>query len=350
MDGNTMIEKCGIPVIDLHLLPSSNWQNGGTGDLPNCGTWNQLPNGPLRRSCDNTGPTGSSAIWPLMHRKSQRWQQWWEMGMTMRSSFTSWGMPVLAPLDNGALPLKSSRNTGAFRSRGQKNQSVPSLATFIRKSVLQITSSRHGIPWSGSVPSFRFWMSQPPNVLHQRRSGYRRLWSPQQPHRSERQWSQPRRSSLHWNRGRLPVALTLGGRAKWPGRPLMHSFWEWSDSKWGVVPASMIFNTRVQAQWRSHPTRLRWWPGRQKLPQLSASKRIQSLWLPQSFPSPGWTGGLNGVRLWFCFPPWNAFGTWTTWFPLWARIFKGSYPVLAQATGAWGGLKRHLYAKECIKI
>ena len=39
---------------------------------------------------------------------------------------------------------------------------------------------------------------------------------------------------LALEKGRLPVALTLRRRAKWPGRPLMHSFWEWSDSKWGV--------------------------------------------------------------------------------------------------------------------
>ena len=162
------------------------------------------------------------------------------------------------------LAFEKLKKHGVFRSRGQKNQSVLSSAISIRKSVLQTTSSRHGIPWSGSVLCFRPWASQPPNVLHRRRNGYRRPWSPQRLHRSERQWSQPRRSSLHWKRGRLPVALTLRGKAKWPGRPLMHSFWEWSDSKWGVVPASMIFNTRVQVQWRSHPTRLRWWPGRLK--------------------------------------------------------------------------------------
>ena len=57
------------PITELQLAKWRHW------DLPNCGTWNQLPNRPLRRSCDNTGPIGSSAIWPLMHRKSQRWQQ-----------------------------------------------------------------------------------------------------------------------------------------------------------------------------------------------------------------------------------------------------------------------------------
>ena len=30
---------------------------------------------PLRRNCDNIGPTDSLAIWPLMRRTSQRWQQ-----------------------------------------------------------------------------------------------------------------------------------------------------------------------------------------------------------------------------------------------------------------------------------
>lgn len=57
------------PITELQLAKWRHWH------LPNCGTWNQLPNRPLRRSCDNTGPIGSSAIWPLMHRKSQRWQQ-----------------------------------------------------------------------------------------------------------------------------------------------------------------------------------------------------------------------------------------------------------------------------------
>jgi len=65
--------------------------------------------------------------------------------MTMRSFFASWGMPDLAPLGNGALPLRSLRNMGVFRSRGQKNQSVLSSPIFKRKSVLQTTSSRHGI-------------------------------------------------------------------------------------------------------------------------------------------------------------------------------------------------------------
>ena len=41
----------------------------------NYGIWNQLLNGPLRRNCDNIGATDSLAIWPLMRRTSQRWQQ-----------------------------------------------------------------------------------------------------------------------------------------------------------------------------------------------------------------------------------------------------------------------------------
>ena len=41
----------------------------------NYGTWNQLPNGPLKKNCGNIGQTDSLAIWPLMRWTSQRWQQ-----------------------------------------------------------------------------------------------------------------------------------------------------------------------------------------------------------------------------------------------------------------------------------
>ena len=103
MVGNIMIERCGNLGIDRHLSPSFNWRNGGTGGLPSCGTWNQLPNGHLKKNCGNTGLTDSLAIWPLMLRTSQRWQQWWETEMTMRSSFIFWGMPALVPSGKGAL-------------------------------------------------------------------------------------------------------------------------------------------------------------------------------------------------------------------------------------------------------
>ena len=126
----------------------------------------------------------------------------------------------------------------------------------------------------------------------------------------------------------------------------MHSFWEWSDSKLAVVPASMIFNTQAQAPWRSLPTPLRWWLGKQRLHQLSASRRIQSLLLPQSSPFREWTGGQNGARLWLYFHLWNVSRTWTTWSQPWVRTSRGWYPVLVQVTEAWDGWKKHWYAKE----
>ena len=46
-----------------------------TGGLPSCGTWNQLPNGPLKRNYGNIGPTGLLATWPLMLRTSRQWRQ-----------------------------------------------------------------------------------------------------------------------------------------------------------------------------------------------------------------------------------------------------------------------------------
>ena len=64
MVGNIRIERCGNLGIDLHLLPNFNWRNGGTGGLPSCGTWNQLPNGPLKKNYGNIGPIGLLAIWP----------------------------------------------------------------------------------------------------------------------------------------------------------------------------------------------------------------------------------------------------------------------------------------------
>ena len=70
-----MIEGCGNLGIDLHLLPNFNWRNGGTGGLPSCGTWNQLPNGPLKKNYGNIGPIGLLAIWPLMLRTSRLWRQ-----------------------------------------------------------------------------------------------------------------------------------------------------------------------------------------------------------------------------------------------------------------------------------
>ena len=75
MVGSIMIERCGNLGIDLHLLPNFNWRNGGTGGLPSCGTWNQLPNGPLKKNYGNIGPTGLLAIWPLMLRTSRQWRQ-----------------------------------------------------------------------------------------------------------------------------------------------------------------------------------------------------------------------------------------------------------------------------------
>ena len=43
-------------------------------------------------------------------------------------------------------------------------------------------------------------------------------------------------------------AVAGGADPQGPGRPLMPSFWEWSDFKWGVVLVSMTFNTRAQVQ------------------------------------------------------------------------------------------------------
>ena len=53
-----------------------------------------------------------------------------------------------------------------------------------------------------------------------------------------------------------------GCRWRWPpahkstgGRPLTHSSWEWSGSKWVAVPGSMTFSILAQAHWGLPQTR-----------------------------------------------------------------------------------------------
>ena len=137
------------PITQLQLAKWRRWRPAELRDLE------PTTQRPLKKNYGNIGPTGLLAIWPLMLRTSRRWRQWWETEMTMKSSFIFWEMPASVLSGRGALPWKSSRNMEVSRSRGRRNQSGPSWATFISKSVPQTTSNKLGILWSGSAPSFK---------------------------------------------------------------------------------------------------------------------------------------------------------------------------------------------------
>ena len=220
--------------------------------LLNFGTWNPLHSEPLKRNWDNIGPTGLSATWHRMLLTSRPWRKWWEIEIIMRSSFTSWVMLVSVLFGNGALPLRNYGNKGVFRSHGRRNRSVVFFQTSRRKSVPQTTSSRHGTPWSGSVPSSRLWMYSNSALSVEEEVAPGDIGLDGYYPSEDGCGPCPAKEVI--------LAMERGGRLRWRwpsrlGRPSMHSFWGWSDSKWGVAPASMTFNTRVQAQWRLHPIR-----------------------------------------------------------------------------------------------